>query len=167
MLQINLFDVAVVLFLLFFTGRGLVRGLTREITGVVGVVGGLALARHFQHKVQPSMEPLFSDPDIAGIAAFALILIVALAMTSLLAAGLRKVMNTTMTSWVDHVLGGLGGLAKGVLLACLLFFMLQGFFPDLAVVREAKTTPLLHDMLDYLRNFLPAAFTYKFPSFKL
>lgn len=167
MLEINLLDIAVGIFLLFFLGRGLMRGLTREVSGLVGIVGGLALARRFQHKIQPSMEPLFSDPNVAAGMAFALIFILTVMAAAFLASALRRFMNMTMTSWIDHFLGALGGLAQGLLLANLFFFLIQGFFPDLTLIKSAQSTLFFNSMIDYLRNFLPADFTCQLPNFHL
>ena len=167
MLEINLLDIAVGIFLLFFLGRGLMRGLIREVSGLVGIVGGLALARHFQHKIQPSMEPLFSDPNVAAVMAFALIFILTVVAVAFLAATLHRFMDMTMTSWIDHFLGALSGLAKGLLLANVFFFLIQGFFPDLTLVKSAQSTLFFNSMIDYLRNFLPAVFTYQLPKFFL
>lgn len=167
MLEINMLDIAVGVFLLFFLAQGLARGLTREVSGVVGIVGGLALARRFQDKVQPSMEPLFNDPNTAAVASFALIFVFVLILVALAGAVLRRFMDITMTLWLDRLLGAVAGLAKGLLLASVLFFLLQGFFPDLALIKNARATPFFNSMIDYLRYFLPAAFTYKLPSFHL
>lgn len=167
MLEINLLDVAVAIILLAFLARGLIRGLTREVTGLVGVVGGFALARNFQHKVQPSLEPLFNDPNIAAIMAFALIFVCTMLLAALLGAALRKFMSITLTSWIDHLLGAMAGVAKGLLIMSLVFFLVQGFFPGLEIVKTAQATPFFNSLIDYLRGFLPAAFTYKLPSFTL
>lgn len=167
MMEINLLDIGVAVILLIFLGRGLVRGLTRELTGLVGIVGGFALARNFQHNVQPSLEPLFSDPDVAAIVAFILILVCAMLAAALLGAALRKFMSVTFTSWVDHVLGAFAGIAEGLLVMTLVFFLVQGFFPGLEMVKTAQSTPLFNSLIDYMRGFLPAAFTYKLPSFRL
>lgn len=167
MLEINLLDVAAAIVLLAFLTRGLIRGLTREVTGLVGIVGGFALARNFQHTVQPSLEPLFDDPNFAAIAAFVLIFAFTMLLAALLGAALRRFMSVTLTSWIDHLLGAMAGLAKGLLIMSLLFFLVQGFFPNLEIVKTAQATPLFNSLIDYLRSFLPAAFTYKLPSFRL
>lgn len=167
MLEINLLDIATAIVLLVLLTRGLVRGLTREVTGLVGVIGGFALARHFQYKVQPVLEPLFNDQKIAAIVAFALILVAAMILAAILGAALRKFMSITLTSWIDHLLGGMAGLAKGIFIVTLAFFLLQRFFPGLAIVKNAQATPLFNSLINYLRDFLPVALTYTFPSFNL
>lgn len=163
MLEVNLLDVAVVVFLLAFLARGLLRGLTREVGSLVGVVGGFALARHFQPKLEPYLEPLVRNPDICGIVAYALIFIGALLVTALLMGALRKLMSITLTSWIDHLLGGVAGLCKGLLVTSLIFYLLIGFFPEWSLVKHAQATPFFHSLTDYLRNFLPDAFTYNLP----
>jgi len=164
MLEINLLDVVAGAIALFFLVRGLVRGLAREVGSVVGVVGGFALARHFQATVQPSLEPLFANPNVAGLAAFALIFILTLIVVSLVVFALRKFMSITLTSWIDHFLGAFAGLAKGLLLLTLTFYLVQGFFPDLPLIKSAQSTPFFASLADYLRSFLPDTFTsYKLP----
>lgn len=163
MLEINLLDVAVAIILLAFLVCGLVRGLTREVGGLVGIIGGFALARHFQSTVQPPLETFFSNPDVAGIAAFLLIFILTMIVVALLAFGLRKFMSISLGPWVDHLLGAFAGLAKGVLIMSLVFFLAQGFFPDLQLVQTAQATPFFDSLIDYLRTFLPDVFNFRLP----
>ena len=155
MLEINLLDVFAAIIALFFLIRGLIRGLAREIGSVVGTIGGFALARSFQPSVQPLLEPLFSNPGTAGVVAFVLIFILTLVVVSLLVFALHKFMSVTLTSWIDHFLGAFGGLAKGLLLLTLLFYLVQIFFPDFALLKDAQSTPFFNSLADYLRSFLP------------
>lgn len=160
MLEINLLDIGVAVILLAFFVRGLVRGITREIGGVVGIVGGSALARYFQSSLQPSLEPLFSNPNIAGVVSFLLIFLVTLLVVGLIVLALRRFMSITLTLWIDHFLGTLAGIAKGLVLLTLLFFLVQGFFPDLSLVQTAQVSPYFNSLADYLREFLPDAFSF-------
>lgn len=164
MLQINLLDVAVVVILLAFIGNGLFRGLIKEVTGLVGVVTGFALARHFQPQVQPSIEAIVPSPNTAGIVSYILIFVIAVTCVALSALALRKVMSITLTAWVDHLLGAVAGLAKGLLITSVIFFLLQGLFPDLPLLESAAATPFFNILTEYLRNFLPKVFASN-PSF--
>ncbi|SBV96176.1 putative Colicin V production family protein [uncultured delta proteobacterium] len=165
MLEINLLDIAAGVILLFFLIRGLMRGLAREVGSIVGIIGGFALARHFQPKLQPTMESLFSSGSVAGVVSFVLIFVVTLIVVSMLVFALRKFMSITLTLWIDHFLGALGGLAKGLLLLTLIFYLIRGFFPDLTLVQNAQAAPFFESLADYLRAFLPDAFTsYKLPT---
>lgn len=163
MLEINLLDVAVILILLAFLARGLLRGLISEVSGLIGVVAGLALARHFQPRLQPTLETVFPQGDAAGIVAYILVFLLAMFGVALCAAALRKFMSITLTSWIDHILGAVAGLAKGLLVASVLFFIVQGFFPDLDLIKNAVVTPFFNSMTDYLRGFLPEAFASNLP----
>ncbi len=159
MLEINLLDIGVAVILLAFLVRGLVRGITREVGGLIGIVGGFALARYFQPSLQPTVETLFSDRDIAGVVAFLLVFLVTMIAVSLLVLALRRFMSITLTLWIDHFLGALAGLAKGLFIFTLLFFLVQGFFPGLALVEKAQATPFFDSMGNYLREFLPDSFS--------
>ena len=164
MLEINLLDIIVCIVLLFFLIRGLMRGLAREVGGVVGIIGGFALARHFQPSLQPTLESLFSNSNVAGVVAFLLIFILTLIVVALLVFALRRFMSITLTAWIDHFLGAMGGLAKGLLVLTLIFYLLRGFFPDIPLIQNAQATPFFESLTDYLRAFLPDSFTsYRLP----
>lgn len=163
MMEINLLDIGVAVTLLIFLGRGLMRGLTREVGGLVGVICGFALARYFQASVEPTMETLFFDKNVAGIMAFLLILILTVIVVALLFFALRKFMSITLTLWVDHLLGAIAGLAKGLLILTLVFFLIRGFFPNMNIVESAQATPLFQSLAEYMRGFLPDVFTFRFP----
>lgn len=163
MLEINLLDVGVAVILLVFLGRGLMRGLTREVGGLVGVIGGFALASHFQASLQPTMETLFTDKNVAGVMAFLLILLLTFIVAALAVFALRKFMSITLTLWIDHFLGAGAGLAKGLFILTLVFFLVQGFFPNIRLVENAQATPLFQSLADYMRGFLPDVFTFKLP----
>ena len=163
MLEINLLDVAVIVILLSFLARGLMRGLTREVAGLVGVVGGFALARHFQPSLEPSLRTIFADRNVAGVMAYVLIFVCSVTVVLIAAVLLRRFMSLTLTSWVDHLLGAGAGLAKGLVVLSVIFFLIQGFFPNLPLVNNAVATPFFHSMTDYLRNFLPDSFTHNLP----
>lgn len=163
MLEINLLDIGVAVVLLVFLGRGLMRGLTREVGGLVGVIGGFALASHFQARLQPFMKTLFPDKDVAGVMAFLLIFILTFIVVALAVFALRKFMSVTLTLWIDHLLGAVTGLAKGLLILTLVFFLIQGFFPNIQMVENAQATPLFQSLADYMRGFLPDVFTFRLP----
>lgn len=167
MLELNIVDIAVAGILLLYLIQGLSRGLVREVCSLVGVVGGLVLAKRFQFNVQPSMEPLFSDPNVAGIAAFMLIFVFSNVAVGFIGIGVRKILNVALTPMTDRLLGGLFSMCKGVCLLCLVYFIVQGLFPDLELLKTAKATPYLRDLTAYLTSLLPSAYTYKLPSLKL
>lgn len=163
MLEINLLDVGVVIILLVFLVRGLMRGLTREVGGLLSVIGGFALARHFQGALEPTMQTLFSDRNVAGLMSFLLIFLVTVIAVTLLVIALRKFMSVTLTIWIDYLLGGIAGFAKALLVLTVLFYLARGFFPHLALIENAQATPVFNSLADYLRAFIPDVFTYRLP----
>ena len=163
MLEINLLDVGIVIILLVFLIRGFMRGLTLEVGGLLAVICGFALARHFQPSLESPIQALFPNKDIAGLAAFLLIFLLAVVAVSLLVFALRKFMTITLTSWIDRLLGGIAGIAKALLVPTVLFYLVRGFLPNLTLIENAQATPLFNSLADYLRAFIPNVFTYRLP----
>ena len=163
MLEINLLDIGVVIILLVCLVRGLMRGLTREVGGLLGVIGGFALARYFQASLEPTMQSLFSDKDVAGIVSFLLIFLLTIVVVSLLVFALRKFMTITLTLWIDHLLGGIAGIAKALLVLTIIFYLMRGFFPTLSLIENAQATPFFNSLADYLRAFIPDVFNHRLP----
>ena len=163
MLEINLLDIGVAVILLAFLVRGLMRGLSREVGSLVGFIGGFALARHFQPSLQPSLQSLFANKDVAGAMTFFCIFILTYIVVALLVFALRRFMSITLTLWIDHFLGSLAGLAKGLLIMTLIFYLILGFFPGISLVENAQAAPFFKSLSDYLRGFLPQAFTFSLP----
>ncbi len=157
MLQINLLDIAAVALLAGFAIRGLMRGLVQEVAGLVGVVLAFTLANQFQGRLQPTVAKFLGQSDWSGIIAYAVIFAAVLAGVALCAAALRKFMSVTFTSWLDRVLGGVVGAAKGLLIATIVFYLVLRFLPDAPIVKEAQTAPFFKSMADYLRNLLPSS----------
>ncbi len=159
MLQINLLDVAAVLLLAGFAIRGLMRGLVREVAGLVGIILAFALANQFQGKVQPSVVRFLGHSDWTGVVAYSIIFALVLAGVALFATALRKFMALTFTSWIDRLLGAVVGAAKGLLITTIVFYLLLRFVPNAPVVKGAQTAAFFTAMADYLRNFLPSTGT--------
>ena len=158
MLQVNLLDIGILLLLACFGVRGLLRGLAREIVGLVGMVLAFFLAGGFQEKIQPYIARLYDSPEWAPVIAYALIFISVLLGAALLAAILRKFMAVSFTGWLDHLLGGVMGLVKGVLLATVIFYLLYRCLPQAPVLADSACAPFFRTMMESLHNFLPATF---------
>ncbi len=161
MLQVNLLDLAMVGLLLFFTGRGLMRGLVQEVAGLVGIILAFALASQFQARVQPTVTRFFGNSEWSAVIAYVLVFAAVLAVVALAAALLRKFMAVTFTSWIDRILGSVVGAAKGLIVTTVIFYLLLRFLPDAPVVKDAQTAALFKSMSEYLRNFLPATGTLR------
>lgn len=158
MLEVNVLDIGIILFLLVLMILGFKRGLVQEVAGLVSLILGFVLAREFQDEAHAFLSQLFGNEEWTYLLSYAVVFLLVIMGVSLLAAGLRKLMAVTFTAWLDRVLGGLVGLGKGLLLATALFYVLDRLVPHADFVQSAQVRPLFDAMIKYLQNFLPASF---------
>lgn len=160
MLQVNILDIAVALLMAVFTVYGLFRGLVSEVAGLVGVILGFYLARRFQETVQPHVVYVFGNSEWTGLLTYVLVFMGVLAGVSVMAVALRKFMAVTVSPLFDHLMGGVAGFGKGLLLSTGVFYLLNRFLHDTPIVSQSQLKPFFLNMVDYLRNFLPANIGY-------
>ncbi|MDL2271769.1 CvpA family protein [Desulfovibrio sp. OttesenSCG-928-I05] len=158
MLEVNLLDIGIIVFLLALMVRGFMRGLVQEVAGLVALILGFILARQFQDDAHAFLSQLFGNEEWTYLLSYASVFTLVIMGVSLLAAGLRKLMAVTFTAWLDRLLGGFVGLGKGLLLATAVFYVLDRLLPGADFVQTAQLRPLLDAMIKYLQNFLPSSF---------
>ena len=151
-------DIVIVAVLLISGLLAFFRGMTRESLTIAGWVGAtLATIYGF-----PQMQPLFAEyieskliSDIACAASLFLVTLVVLTIASHLIANRIK---GSAVGQLDHALGFVFGVLRGVILVSLLYIGVTIFwdekdFPD--AIAEAKSLPLVQASAGFLENLLP------------
>lgn len=140
------------------------RGFVREALSIVAWVGAAFVTFKGFDWVYAQVEPLVHNTLlsqlIAGLGLFFGSLIVLTIMTGIVA----RMVRATGLSPVDRTLGFIFGLARGAVLVCLAYLLL-----DIAVpkddrpswIREAKVEPYIHEGADVMRGFLPESLKSK------
>jgi membrane protein required for colicin V production len=121
----NGFDVVVLAVLALSTLLAFVRGVVRELIALASWIVGIALALLYAGKAAGFLGWLEVTPEIRLVLAFALIFIVVLVAGALAAWGLSRAIHAAGLSFLDRFLGGIFGLARGVLLV-VLFALVAG-----------------------------------------
>lgn len=151
-------DLAVVAVLLISGALAYFRGMARELLTIAGWVGAtLATIYGF-----PQVRPLFAEyiesnlaSDIATAATLFLVTLVVLTIASHLIANRIK---SSSLGQLDHALGFVFGVLRGVILVSLLYIGVSIFwdekdFPD--VIAEARSLSLIQASAGFLENFVP------------
>lgn len=126
----NMLDFALMALLAFFLVRALVRGLVRELMGLVGVVAALVASALFYHPVAEFLRRVSGEPAPWWDAvAFAAVLVGVFTLCLWVGAGLARLIQAGPFSWLDRLLGALVGLMKGVLVSYLLLNVLLMAMP--------------------------------------
>lgn len=149
-------DAGLALVLVLFFVRGLLRGMIRELAGLVGVVLGIFCAGKFYQALTPHIKTFISSTDWSGIVAWISIFAAVLVLVTIVAVLLRKFMNLTFTAWLDHVLGAATGAAKGVLLCAIGLAVLERLVPEPLFLKSSILAGYIEQLTAVVRAHLPA-----------
>lgn len=133
-MRFDLFCLALVgLFALF----GLIRGFLRQIFGIAGFIGGIALARFFARPFGDAFSKDLHLPASMAAAALAVVIFLAAEITaSLIGNFLHKRMEGGFTGAVERGGGFLVGAAKGLLVAWVIASLVALVRPHLQHVEK-------------------------------
>lgn len=151
----NYLDIAFLAVLGLFTLRGLFRGLVEEIAGLVGVIGGFWLANKHHGAAAEYVRKVVVDPAWVSILSYVLVFLGVLLVVSLVARVLRRLLELSFAGWLDHLAGGVAGIAKGVLICSILLALLLQFLPEATFVRESRVIPHLSQVTSIIKEYLP------------
>jgi membrane protein required for colicin V production len=151
-------DYAVVGVLALSTAWGVWRGLVREVISLAGWVLAFIAAHFFAEPLADALARWMSNPDLRVIVAFVAIFVVTLTLATLAAIALSKALKASGLRGLDRTLGGLFGVARGVLIA-LAFALAAGLtsFPQHSMWRASWSGPMLGRTVDQLKPWLPPA----------
>ena len=151
----NWLDIVIIVAIAWFALAAFSAGILREVVTLAATIGGAALAGLFYRELADDLRG-FTDERTATVVAFLIIFASVALMGQLIASLLKGAASAMMLGWLDHFLGGLFGLAKGLALVEL-FFILFITYPswrlDDAIAGSAlapfflKTVPLLLGIL--------------------
>jgi membrane protein required for colicin V production len=155
----NPLDLAVIGILALSAIFAFARGFVREALSIIAWVGAAAITLYGFNWVYAQVEPRLHDRLLSqlatGFGLFVTSLIVLTILTSILARAVRG----SGLSPIDRTLGFIFGLARGAVLVCFAYLLLDfsGVPPNDRPewIREAKSEPTLHKGADVLKGFLP------------
>jgi len=119
------FDVIVLAVLFLSTLLAFVRGVVRELISIAAWIVGLVAAITYAGVVAEMLSGLPVTPVVRHVIAFALVLLIVLIVGALIAWMLRSAVHAIGLGFVDRFLGGVFGLARGVL-AVMAFVLIAG-----------------------------------------
>ena len=127
---ITAFDVLVLFIFLAFLARGIWVGFIRQISSLVAMIGGFALAGYFDNEFYRLVLPYINNTHTAFLITYFVLFISFFFLIKLAGLGLKKVMDVSLTVWFDRTVGGLFGVIKGIFFISLLFIVVGSFLSD-------------------------------------
>lgn len=138
----NPFDILIVVILGYCIVRGLFRGLAKEVSSIVGVLGGFYAAYSYYTVVAKWLSRIISNTAYLNILSFLIIFCSVLIVINVLGIIIKYLLNISFLGWVDRIFGVIFGFAKGVLIVSVLFIILTTFLPKGApIIKNSLLAP--------------------------
>ncbi|RLC33270.1 MAG: CvpA family protein [Deltaproteobacteria bacterium] len=167
----NLFDITVIIITGYCLIRGVFRGLIKELSSIVGVLGGFYAAYTYYGDLGKLLSRWISDVTYLNILSFAIIFVGIFLIISILGVIIKYVLNISFLGWFDRICGALFGLIKGGLIVCVIFILLTAFLPKGApIIRDSMLSPYVSQvsekMVKVVSNNMKRDFSAKIKELK-
>ena len=156
-MDVNAFDVLLLVLVGLLVLLGVLRGLTRLLIGTGALVAAFMLAAQFHRQVAVSMVRVVEMPEpVANLAAYLAIFLGTMLAGSLVASVLGRLLKTTMLGWADRLAGGAVGLVAALLAAALVILPVVAYATSgAAVLRNSVLAPYVTVVADIANQFVP------------
>ena len=156
-MEINYFDVTVIVILALFALRGCFRGFVDEISGLIGLIGGLWMARHFYQDVSPLLT-FVGNEQLRGIMAYVLVFLAFLVVVAIVGHIVKRLVSLAFIGWVDKLAGLALGLVKGFIICSVLLLLVKNFLPEAGFVKTSFMYGHLSAIMAQVQAHLPENF---------
>jgi uncharacterized membrane protein required for colicin V production len=131
LLSIDVFDLLVLAFLMFFFILGFIQGTIRRLLGIGSVLFSFLVACNVREPLGDFLAPNWThlDPNYSVMVGFATVFVAAvIAFTLVIQAFYKRVPLFDKYTVVDEILGGILGVIQGALLIGAMIVILDSFF---------------------------------------
>jgi membrane protein required for colicin V production len=147
----NWLDIVILVALVVPAFFGLKQGIIKAAISLAGVIVGAVLASNFSEELG-GMLTFVSNPDVANIAGYVIILVVVMAIAAVLAKIIKFTVKMVMLGWVDRLGGAvfgflIGAVFMGALLAVIVNFS-DGVGDAISAVTDAVPDVISDPLLD-------------------
>ena len=129
-MNLNWFDVVLLLIFLASAISGLRSGLARLIVGLISTIVGVIVGFWFYGVVATPLMPIVRTAVVANILGFCVIFFGILILGAIIAGFLSRLFRWIGLSWFNHLLGGVAGAIRGALVVAALVDILVAFSPS-------------------------------------
>ena len=153
----NWLDIVIIVLIAVSTFSGLKIGLIKEVLTLAGLIIGVLLAGRFYADLAPQLT-FISQPNIAKIVAFAIILVGIMAIAGVTSGVLKWLTSAVMLGWIDRLGGGAIGFIVGALFCSALLALWVKFLGAGGPIADSVLALLLLDKLPLVLALLPKDF---------
>ena len=152
--MIGWLDIVLAIILLITVIMGLVRGLIKEVIGIVAILAGFVLAARYYVFFADLIGRLIRQPTVAKFLGFIILFLIVVAVGSLVAFLLSKLMKGPF-KFVNHLLGGLVGFLEGLLICGVFVFALLVFPLNKQALLDSRLAPYCYGLTRAMIHLIP------------
>jgi membrane protein required for colicin V production len=132
----NLLDFLLLLPIVWLCIRGFGKGLIIELATLAGLALGILAAYFFADELQSLIKDYFTFNDQATrIASYIIIFILVWLVMFIIGKLVEKSVDLIAMGWLNKLLGAIVGIAKGIVLVCIILFLIEKFDPSQKVIK--------------------------------
>jgi membrane protein required for colicin V production len=135
----NFFDIIVIVILGYCLIRGIFRGFVKELSSIIGVLGGFYAAFTYYMVVAKPLSKWIANTGYLNILSFLIIFCGVFIIISILGVIINYLLKIAFLGWLDRIFGAVFGAMKGILIVSVLLIAFTAFLP--------KGTPVIKDSL--------------------
>ncbi|HUQ25810.1 MAG TPA: CvpA family protein [Burkholderiales bacterium] len=154
----SVLDLAAIGVIVGSVGFGIWRGFTREVMALAGWILAFLAANTVAGSLGDLLPASIGSPEVRVLIAFVAVFVLTLIAAAIVGLIVSKFLKAAGLSGVDRTLGGLFGLARGVVIL-LAFAIVAGLtaMPRLAFWKESVGAGMLERTVVQLKPWLPPA----------
>jgi len=147
-------DIAIAIVLLCFLYRGFTNGFLKEVSAIVGIVGGFFLAGIYALDLAVYLNTYISGHTSYPIA-FASIIILTMLGVSMITRVIESLLKITIAGWIDHLLGAFLGFTNGVIIICFVIFIVASISSHgTTFLQSSMFLPYYDIVMEFVTNFM-------------
>ncbi len=151
----NPFDILIIIILGYSLVRGLFRGLVKELSSIIGVLGGFYAAYTYYNVIAGLLSRLIHDISYLNILSFMIIFCGVLIVVGVLGVIIKYLLNIAFLGWIDRIGGVVFGVMKAILIVSILFITLTAFLPKgTAFIKNSELAPHVSWISEKMANVI-------------
>ncbi len=152
----NWLDIVILVALVTPAFAGLRQGIIKAALSLAGVIVGAMLASNFNEQLGGILS-FISNPDVANITAYIIILVVVMTVAYVLSAVLKFTVKAATFGWIDRASGAVFGFLMGALFMGAILAAIVQFFGE-GIVTDSFLAGILLNKFPLVLALLPSEF---------
>ncbi len=150
----NEVDAAILIVTVLSCLFGLWRGLIKEVLSLLTWVAALLVARVYSEVLAGLLTNMIDSSSVRYVTAFALIFVVVMIIGTFLNHLMAKLITITGLKLADRLLGGIFGVARGVIIVLVIVFITSVFVSETERWQQSMLIPYSMAAIEWSRIFI-------------